>query len=487
MKIKNHLVRRAVLISLMATAAAAQAQTAKPRTPAVAVQVVETPAQRDARMAWWREARFGMFIHWGLYAVPAGEWNGRKDLAEWFMDETGISRADYEKFAAQFNPTKYDPDEWVRIAKDAGMKYIVITSKHHEGFAMWDTKGTDYNIAKRTPYGKGVLKPLAEAARRAGLHFGTYYSIMDWHDPSQSPSQPGKHYNPTKMDPAKKRAYIEEMKTELAELIRETHTEVLWFDGEWMDWWTNEDGRELYTFLRGLDPNLIINNRVANSRAGSLAGMDTGEKIGDFGTPEQNIPARGFGPGVYWETCMTLNDHWGYNKHDDHWKSPEVVVRNLADIASKGGNYLLNVGPTAEGTIPVPAVSILDGVGKWLAVNGESVYGTGPTPFAGSHGSYSTSEKNEDGKPKWIPKWDWRATSKKGKVYVHLFEWPGKIFRVDAGDVKAKSAYLFADPKHTPLKLAQNGKMLEVQLPEKALDPIDTVLVLEMEARDDAH
>ena len=157
MKIKTKRIYRAILMSLLAAAAAAQAQTAKPTAPAVPVQAAETPTQRDARMAWWREARFGMFIHWGLYAVPGGEWNGRKDLAEWFMDETGIARADYEKFAAQFNPTKYDPDEWVRIAKDAGMKYIVITSKHHEGFAMWDTKGTDYNIAKRTPYGKGVL------------------------------------------------------------------------------------------------------------------------------------------------------------------------------------------------------------------------------------------------------------------------------------------------------------------------------------------
>ena len=479
MKIKTKLVHRAVLMSLMAAATVAQAQTAKPTVAAVPVQAAETPAQRDARMAWWREARFGMFIHWGLYAVPGGEWNGRKDLAEWFMDETGIARADYEKFAAQFNPTKYDPDEWVRIAKDAGMKYIVITSKHHEGFAMWDTKGTDYNIAKRTPYGKGVLKPLAEAARRAGLHFGTYYSIMDWHDPSQSPSQPGKHYNPTKMDPAKKRAYIEEMKAELAELVRETHTEVLWFDGEWMDWWTNEDGRELYTFLRQLDPNLIINNRVGNSRAGSLAGMDKGEGVGDFGTPEQNIPARGFGPGVYWETCMTLNDHWGYNKYDDHWKSTEVVVRNLVDIASKGGNYLLNVGPEASGVIPAPAVARLHDIGGWLKVNGESIYGTGPTPFAGDHGGYSTSEKNDDGKPKWIAKWDWRATSKKGKVYVHLFEWPGKTFHVDAGDVQAKSAYLLADTKHAPLKFTQNGKTLDVQLPEKALDPIDTVLVIE--------
>ncbi|MFT3789645.1 MAG: alpha-L-fucosidase [Rudaea sp.] len=475
------LVCRAILMSLIAGCATMQTQAAEPAVAhsAAKAQSAETPAQRDARMAWWREARFGMFVHWGLYAVPAGEWNGRKDLAEWFMDETGISREQYEKFAAQFNPTKYDPDEWVRIAKDAGMKYIVITSKHHEGFAMWDTQGTDYNIARRTPYAKGALKPLADAARRAGLHFGTYYSIMDWHDPSQSPAQPGKHYNPTKMDPLRKRAYIEEMKTELAELIRETHTEVLWFDGEWVDWWTDEDGRELYAYLHRLDPNLIVNSRIGHTRNDG-DGENKGKSLGDFGTPEQNIPARGLGPGRYWETCMTLNDHWGYNKNDDHWKSPELVVRNLVDIASKGGNYLLNVGPDATGTIPAPAVAILGDVGNWLKINGESIYGTGGTPFDDEHGGYSTSEKTVGAnKPKWIPKWDWRATSKSGKVYVHLFEWPGRNFRIDAGDVRVKSAYLLADPTHAPLAFSQHGKTLEVQLPQEPLDPIDTVLVLD--------
>jgi alpha-L-fucosidase len=425
----------------------------------------ETPQQKAARMQWWADARFGMFIHWGLYAVPAGEWNGRKDLAEWFMDQTGIPRAEYEKFAAQFNPTQYDPDAWVRIAKDAGMKYIVITSKHHEGFAMWDTKGTDYNIVKRTPYAKGVLKPLAEAARRAGLHFGTYYSIMDWHDPSQSPAEPGKHYNPTRIDPQKKRAYIAEMKTELAELVHETHTDVLWFDGEWVDWWTNEDGRELYTFLRDLDPNLIINNRVGNSRNG-LAGMNKGAGVGDFGTPEQNIPARGFGPGVYWETCMTLNDHWGYNHYDNNWKSPTVVVQNLVDIASKGGNYLLNVGPTAQGEIPPGAVSVLADVGRWMQVNGAAIYATTASPFE--------------------TKFDWgRVTQGPGKLYLHVFAWP-KTGTLSLPIAHAQQAYALVAPDK-PLAIRSAVKEVIIELPKQAPDTIDSVIVVQTDGAAQAH
>ena len=425
---------------------------------AVAPPDAETPQQKAQRMQWWTDARFGMFIHWGLYAVPAGEWNGRKDLAEWFMDETGMGRAEYEKFAQQFNPTQYDPDQWVRAAKDAGMKYIVITSKHHEGFALWDTKGTDYNIAKRTPYGKGVLKPLADAARRAGLHFGTYYSIMDWHDPSQAPSEPGKHYNPTKMDPARKHAYIEEMKTELTELVRETQTEVLWFDGEWMDWWTDADGHEMYTFLHRLDPKLIINNRVGRTRGSQ--GINHGDGVGDFGTPEQEIPNRGYGADVYWESCMTLNGHWGYNKYDDRWKSPTTVVRNLVDIASKGGNYLLNVGPTAQGVMPADAVAVLAHVGRWMRRNGEAVYATTASPF----------EKS----------FPWgRVTRKPGKLYLHVFDWPadGKLTLPIAAHVM--HAYTL-DATDKPLEIDRGSDAVVVKLPKNAPDDIDSVVVVEV-------
>ena len=418
----------------------------------------DSPAQKAARLRWWSDARFGMFIHWGLYAVPGGEWNGRTGLGEWFMDETMMPLAQYEQFAAQFNPTQYDPDAWVRIAKDAGMKYIVITSKHHEGFAMWDTQATDYNIAKRTPYRKGVLKPLADAARRAGLHFGTYYSIMDWHHPSQYGAQQN-HRNPTLVHPEQKARYVAEMKAELKELIEQTNTEILWFDGEWVNWWTVEDGKDMVRYLRSLKPDIVINNRVAYLR-NDMQGMDRGEPVGDFGTPEQQIPPAGFGVGVYWESCMTLNDHWGYSRANQNWKSPHDVVRNLVDIASKGGNYLLNVGPTAQGLIPDPAAERLHETGRWMRVNGESIYATSASPFP-----HALS-------------WG-RATQKPGRLYLDVFDWPadGKL-RVPMRNAVAR-ARLLALPDQE-LKATQDANGVVIDLPAQAPDAIASVIALDL-------
>lgn len=452
----SRLLRLALAVFIPAAALASSAVFAQPQTQAAN----ETAEQKAERLKWWTDDRFGMFIHWGLYAVPAGEWKGSKNYGEWIMEEAHIPRAEYEQFAKQFDPVKYDPDEWARIAKDAGMKYIVITSKHHEGFAMWDTKATDYNIAKRTPYGKGVLKELADAARRQGLHFGTYYSIMDWHHPSQSGPKSG-NYNPTTIDPKRKREYIDEMKAELKELVTETGTEILWFDGEWLDWWTNEDGRELYAYLHSLDPKLIINNRVGKGRDG-MQGMDKGEGVGDFGTPEQEIPARGFGPGVYWESCMTLNDHWGFNRSDHHWKSSESIVRNLIDIASKGGNYLLNVGPTAEGLIPQPSVERLAEVGRWMKINGEAIYGTQASPLAAPVAWGRVTSK--PGKP--------------GKLYLHVFDWPKDGRLTLPKGIEYRRAYLLAEPGRA-LKLRNTRQGMRLAVPASAPDSIASVIVVE--------
>ena len=428
--------------------------------------VAETKAQHDARMRWWREARFGMFIHWGLYAVPAGEYKGKRSdrIGEWIMEWANIPRADYEKFTAQFNPVKFDAKEWVRIAKDAGMKYIVITSKHHDGFAMFDSRISTYDIVDATPYHKDPIKALAVEAKKQGLKFCFYYSILDWHYPAAYVDAPGKDptagNRTTKLKPGGKEEYLKYMHAQLRELITNYDPAVLWFDGEWQDWWTEDDGKELYQFVRGLKPNIIINNRVGRGREG-MKGLSKTDQIyaGDFGTPEQQIPANGL-PGIDWESCMTMNTTWGFKFYDDKWKSSETLIRNLIDIASKGGNYLLNVGPTAEGLIPAESVTRLSEMGRWMKTNSAAIYGTTASPFA---------KQLEFG----------RATSKPGRVYLHVFNWPadGKL-SVPAFGKTISRAYLLADLKQQ-LNISKSSDGAILQVPAKAPDAIATVIVLE--------
>jgi alpha-L-fucosidase len=427
---------------------------------------LESKEARDRRMKWWREARFGMFIHWGLYAVPAGEYRGQRStrIGEWIMDWANIPRVEYEKFATQFNPVQFNAEEWVGYAKDAGMKYLVITSKHHDGFAMYDSAISKYDIVDATPYHKDPIKELAAAARKQGLKFCFYYSILDWHHPSAFVEAPGKDptagNRTTNMKPGGKEAYIAYLKQQLRELITNYDPAVLWFDGEWQDWWTEEDGQDLYRFVRGLKPDIIINNRVGKGRQG-MVGLSKTDRAyaGDFGTPEQQIPANGL-PGVDWESCMTMNDTWGYKFYDDHWKSPETIIRNLIDIASKGGNYLLNVGPTKEGLIPPPSVERLAAVGQWMKVNGQAIYGTNASPF--------TSQLTFG-----------RATSKANRVYLEIFDWPADgNLRVPGWGKTVKKAYLLTGPKPS-LRFTQDNTGVTVSVPAKPSDAIATVVVLE--------
>ena len=430
----------------------------------------ETPSERDQRMRWWREARFGMFIHWGLYAVPAGEYNGQqsKRIGEWIMEWANIPRAEYEKFAPKFNPVKFNAREWVRIAKDAGMKYIVITSKHHDGFSIYDSRVSNYDIVDATPYRKDPIRALADETKKQGLKFCFYYSILDWHHPSAYVEAPGKDptagNRTTKLKPGGKDEYVKYMKEQLRELITGYDPAVLWFDGEWQDWWTEADGKDLYQYVRSLKPDIIINNRVGKGRKGMEGLSKTDQQYsGDFGTPEQQIPPSGL-PGVDWESCMTMNDTWGFKFYDDNWKSTETIIRNLIDIASKGGNYLLNVGPTAEGLIPQPSVERLAEVGRWMKVNGESVYETTASPFA-KQLSFG------------------RATSKGGRIYLHVFEWPtDRRLQVPAWGKAVKKAYLLARPK-SALRLTQSGEGMLIEVPLKSPDPIASVVVLETDKK----
>ena len=265
----------------------------------------ESDAQRTARMQWWRDARFGMFIHWGIYAVPAGIQDGKivdaKHGSEWLQCDALLRRDQYEPYAKQFNPTRFDAAQWVRLAHDAGMKYIVITAKHHDGFSMYDTAVNNYNIVKATPFDRDPLKELSRECKRQGVHFGVYYSILDWHHPAQEndPKREGRNaYRFNRIRPELKGAYIANMKAQLKELIQDYHAEVLFFDGEWVPWWTQEDGRELLRYVRRLNPAIIVNNRIGKRK----------KEDGDYGTPEQRIPAAGLD--YDWETCMTLNGTW---------------------------------------------------------------------------------------------------------------------------------------------------------------------------------
>ena len=428
----------------------------------------ESPSDRDMRMSWWRDARFGMFIHWGLYAVPAGRWNGEDvpGIGEWIMDRANISAADYEKLAPRFDPTEYDPQQWAQVAKDAGMKYVVITSKHHDGFCLFDTAATDWDVVDATPWGKDLLMPLSAACREAGLHFCVYYSIMDWHHPAQV--RGGEYHNPTRIRDGQKRVYIDYMKQQLGELLDSCDPDVLWFDGEWPDWWTEPDGREVYDFLLKRKPSIIVNNRVAKGRKG-MEGFSPDDQphAGDFGTPEQQIPATGV-PGLDWESCMTMNDTWGFKANDDNWKSEATLIRNLIDIASKGGNYLLNVGPTAEGRIPQPSVERLAAIGRWLRANGESIYGTTASPFE-------------------PPPWG-RATKRAGgdalEVYLHVFDWPadGRL-AVPALGGSITSATLLDGGTNVEVEQTASGAAT-LQLSAEAPDEVASVVKLVIAAGD---
>src|SRR5215469_2358767 len=341
----------------------------------------ETPAQHDARMEWFREARFGMFIHWGLYAQAAGSWDGKPNdgAGEWIMNNVQIPDSQYARLVPQFNPVKFDARTWVRIAKNAGMKYIVITSKHHEGFGMFPSALTDWCI-KSTPFQRDPLKELSVACKEGGIKLCFYYSIMDWHHPDYLPR---KSWNDQANPNADFERYVAYMKGQLKELLTGYGPiGLLWFDGNWENTWNYDRGADLYRYIRRIQPGLIVNNRVGQDRNGVAGTTDGQQRVGDYGTPEQTIPANGFGPGVDWETCMTMNDTWGFKKQDQNWKSTETLIRNLVDIASKGGNYLLNVGPTGEGLIPESSVERLKEIGSWMKVNGEAIYGTTASPFA---------------------------------------------------------------------------------------------------------
>ena len=406
------------------------------------------------RLQWFREAKFGLFIHWGVYSMIGRE--------EWARQLLQIPLEEYQYYADNFNPTAFDPDAWAALAKDAGVRYVVITSKHHDGFAIFDSAHTTYDIMA-SKYGKDILGPLSVSMKKAGIPLGFYYSIMDWHHPDYLPRRDWEKSRTAQG--ANFDRYVAHMKNQLEELLTKYgDIGVLWFDGEWERTWNQNYGRDLYSYVRAKQPAILVNNRVGAGRAGMQGLTREGEFGGDFGTPEQEIPPTGL-PGVYWETCMTMNNNWGYNKNDSNWKSTRTLVRMLADIASKGGNFLLNVGPTAEGLFPQPSIDRLREIGRWMDVNGESIYATNASPFQ---------------------KLDWgRCTSKPvdggTRLYLHVFEWPSAGSLIVPGLFNApRGAYLLSDSARRPLEVTRKEDSLVIRVPPQAPDSIDSVVVLDV-------
>ncbi|HTE11995.1 MAG TPA: alpha-L-fucosidase [Chitinophagaceae bacterium] len=431
----------------------------------------------DQRMQWWREARFGMFIHWGVYAVPAGTFRGQKigHIGEWIMNRGKIPVAEYHQFAQQFNPILYDPEAWVKAAKDAGMKYIVITAKHHDGFALFDSKASKWNIVDATPYKKDLLKPLADACRKQGIKLGFYYSqAQDWNNPggavARKPASEGwanpdsslidaytkeheGHWDPAQTTKTMGQ-YIDDVAVPQVKELLTNYGDVA------LIWWdtptgmTDEYAAKLDALLK-LQPHIISNDRLKRPNY-----------AGDYKTPEQRIPNLSELDGKDWETCMTMNETWGYKSYANNWKSTETLVRNLIDIASKGGNYLLNVGPKADGTFPQESIDLLKGMGVWMKTNGEAIYDTKASPFGLFAWGRCTKKEN----------------AKNTTLYFSVFDWPkdGKLI-IPGLQNKVVTASLLADKGK--LKTGKTAEGTIVNLPLKALDPIATVIKIEVKGK----
>ena len=418
----------AVPIPVLRAEGATNAVTAASPSPSPVLREPETPEQHDARMAWWRKAKFGMFIHWGLYAIPAD--------GEWHMRQKKVPIAEYRKYATDFNPVKFDADEWASIAHDAGMQYMVLTTKHHDGFAMFHSKASDYNIVDATPFKRDPLKELSLACPKHDIKLGTYYSVIaDW-------GHPGGGAGCEKWDEAQKGDLDEYINTVSLPQVKELLSNygpiaVMWFDSDGAQPKTPEQAARYAPILK-LQPDLIVDPR--------LHGLP-----GDFETCEGRIPMQP--PVGDWELCDRANGSWGYTGAPA--RSLESLLHELIEAWGKGGNVLLNVGPNREGIIPADSVAVLKQIGAWLKVNGEAVYGSKRGPFD------------------YLP---WGYSTRKGEMlYLFVLQWPKDgMLRVPMVTPIEKT-WLLADPNRI-LKTETKDGMTEIQVPKQEPDPIATVI-----------
>jgi alpha-L-fucosidase len=431
--------KRALLIALpLMMAGLAAAQPSKP------------PLSAEERTRWFTDSKFGVFIHWGPYSVI-----GRH---EWIRHQAQIPQAEYDQAARAFNPVRFNADAWVDLAKNAGAKYMVITSKHHDGFSIYRGQVSDYDM-KLTPYGGDPLKQLAAAAKRKDMRLGFYHSIMDWHHADYRPRRAWEYPGKDKAGGDNNR-YIDYMKGQLRELLTQYgDIAMIWFDGEWEH--TLAEAKrddEVYSYILGLQPNTLINDRLYERKPGNKA---------DFGTPEQYVPATGMrdpsGKPILWEACVTINDDsWGYNKYETSFKTERDLIRMLVEVVSKGGNLLLNVGPKPDGTIQDEFVTRLNAMGRWMNVNGEAIYGTTASPF---------ERMSFFG----------RATVKGSKLYLHVFEWPKDgALRVAGLRNIVHSARLLAEPSRAIVS-KRDGDDVVLSLSGAAPDEVASVIELTLD------
>ena len=352
MKIHKTNMKKIIAASLLAVLPMAFAKEEVAKEAPKVVPKEESLEAYNNRMQWFVDSPYGMFIHFGLYSTIGGIWQGKpiKNYAEWIQGTANIDRHEYAELAKTFNPRDFDADLIVRSAKEAGMDYLVITAKHHEGFCLWDSQYTDFDVASTPFQGRDILEELRQACNKHGIKYGIYYSIIDWNHPSQKrPSELGQKGSPgqTLMVEGRKQEYVDYQKNQVLELIKKYDPAVLWFDGDWAGWWTMPDGIELYNAIREASPHVIVNNRVAKRDGYEL----------DFVTQEQAHFKDAFPK--HWEGCYTMNNSWGYKKNDNNWKDAQTIYNKLKDINEKGGNLLLNVGPDGNGVVQPEAYAIL--------------------------------------------------------------------------------------------------------------------------------
>ena len=421
-------------------------------------QIESFTKNRDERVSWWREARYGMFIHWGVYAELAGEWKGKRinGPGEWIMYNAKIPVNEYEKMAADFNPVKFNAEEWVKIAKEAGMKYIIITAKHCDGFAMFDSEVNNYNIVDFTPFIRDPLEELREACNNHGLKLGFYYSHnWDWHEPNAKGLDNTWDFPETE-EKTPETYYENKSIPQIKELVKDYSPDVMWFDVP-TDITFSQSFKILKT-IREISPDCIINDRISSEHQEKKLVM------GDFYTPEQYLPEN---LNINFETCMTLNDTWGYKYYDHNWKDVKTIIKNLVTNASMGGNYLLNVGPDHLGRIPPQSVQLLKEVGNWLERNGESIYRTDKSPL--EHVFYNNGA----------------CTFRPGKLYIHLFDWPqSNEFALPEVAADVERIYFLADKTATKLNYTLTAdKDIIIDLPpgdisaELLAQPVHTLVV----------